>query len=89
MNDHHHGDAVGGAVMGIMVRMLVVAVVKILHCAVSNITKLCLGRVSPFVDFLKQHELLQSQLLQNRSPIRANSCRVSYEYRTLSNSPSA
>ena len=44
----HHGDAVGGAViMGIMVRMLVVAVVKILHCAcaVSNITKLRLGRL--------------------------------------------
>ena len=53
MNDHH-GDAVG-AVMGIMERMLVVAVVKILHCAcaVSNITKLGLGRVSPFMTFLK------------------------------------
>ena len=53
MNDHH-GDAVGGAVMGIIMvrRMLVVAVVKILHCAVcsvqcavSNITKLRLGRL--------------------------------------------
>ena len=62
------------------------------QCAVCNITKLRLGRysrVSPFVNFLKQHELLQSQLLQNRTPIRANSCRVSYEYRTLSNSPRA
>ena len=36
MNDHY-GDAVGGAVMGIMVRTLVVAVVKILHCAVCSV----------------------------------------------------